>query len=170
MPRQTDQGGMVLKAGTTSFRPQRVRPEPRYRGPLWSRIKTNEDPKPRLQRLHRTVRRPGKGRCDRPDYGDAHGAAECRFHRLTHVDQRGHDLRDCGGGGQLGASRAAVPRKRMKKRTTEAAEAAEAPDGGARGAPRCRQPSIRLPCTLPIPSPKRADPPSTSAAKVEIAS
>ena len=55
----------------------------------------------RLQRLHRTVRRPGEGRRDRSHQGDSHGSAECGFHRLSHADDRGHDLRGCGRGGRL---------------------------------------------------------------------
>ena len=42
----------------------------------------------------------GEGRRDRSYQGNSHGSAECRFHRLSHAYDRGHDLRN-GGGGQL---------------------------------------------------------------------
>ena len=46
----------------------------------------------RLQRFHRSVRRPGGGRCHRSDQGDPHGVAERRLDRQPDADHRSDDL------------------------------------------------------------------------------
>ena len=75
------------------------------------KIKNQHGSKLRLQRLHRTVRRPGEGRRHRSYQGDSHGSAECRFHRLSHADDRGDDLRGCGGAGSITVQHKVVLRK-----------------------------------------------------------
>ena len=70
------------------------------------RHRRREDQEPtgsqlRFQRFHRSVRRPGAGRRYRSHQGDSHGSAERSFHRLSHAHDRGDDLRDCGGVGEV---------------------------------------------------------------------
>ena len=65
----------------------------RHRGGQGSR---EREPELRLQRRHRRVRRPGRGRRHRSDQGDPYGAAERRFDRFPDADHRSHDRGDSG--------------------------------------------------------------------------
>ena len=53
----------------------------------------------RLQRRHRTVRRPGEGRRHRSYQGDPHGSAERGLHRFSDAYDRSDDLRNRRGTG-----------------------------------------------------------------------